>query len=266
MKAALLGSSDTDLSAEQGDNTDPEATQKRVAALIRALQDTHVSVVWNALRDLARMEQHALEAVPALQTVLEGHDPTSRLWARVALACITGDMDSYRQQILEDAAGSKVFAGMGLAAVVFLGNRLPEAMPFLLAELRSDNADRRWCAANALGRMGSTAEAAVPQLATLLADPDEKVRWYAAWAIGEIGTGNTTPAEQQAIADALGAALNDFDDDVRGYAALALARMGGHSAARYVSLFSEMQADPNPAIQRAADEALHSLIGSIHDN
>jgi HEAT repeat protein len=244
----------------------PEADTKRVEALVRALQETHVSVVWNAERDLARLGYHARAAIPALNTLLSGNDPTSRLWARVALACITGDMDGYRSGILHDitSENSAVYPGMGTAAAVFLGKKLPEAIPFLLSELKADNADRRWCAANALGRMGNLASDALPILASLLKDIDEKVRWYAAWAIGEIGACNTD-AEQE-IVDSLAAALNDFDDDVRGYAAIALGRFGGQRAANFVSKINEMRQDPNPAIRDAADLALRSLNGSLHDN
>ena len=236
--------------------------EKRVAALIRSLQDSQVSVVWNAARDLARLQQKATAAVPVLSAVLTGHDPTSRLWARVALVCITGEIEPYRNDILNAVNNSNVFAGMGAAAAGFLGDRLPESIPILIQELSAPSADRRWCAAGALAVMGSAASDAAQQLAALLADPDEKVRWYAAWALSEVGIGNADRAAEQAIVQALGTALNDFDEDVRGYAAKALGRIGGVTAARFVPHLTAMMQDPNPVLCSTAAEAVNSLNGS----
>ena len=257
-----MGSSEREPQRSNAENSNSEAVEKRVASLVRSLQDSQVSVVWNAARDLARLGHKAAAAIPVLNTVIAGHDPTSRLWARVALVCITGDIEPYRSDILHAVNSTNVFAGMGAAAAGFLGNRLPESIPILTQELSASNADRRWCAAGALAAMGTAASQAASQLAALLADSDEKVRWYAAWALSEVGIGNADRATEQAIVQALGSALNDFDDDVRGYAAKALGRIGGVTAARFLPHLTAMIQDPNPVLGSTAAEAVNSLNGS----
>ena len=77
------------------DLMDESVQAKRIERLIRALKDSQVSVVWNATRELARFEAAAGAALPALNEVLESSDHASRLWARYAIARITGDLPTH---------------------------------------------------------------------------------------------------------------------------------------------------------------------------
>ena len=199
-----------------------EQDAKRVALLIEALGDEKVSVRWNVIRELGRMGEGGRDAVPALTTLLADRDGTTALWARVALARITGDVDSHLPVLLDALhTKSRLFPGMAAAALGELGASAAPAVSALAAELKAPHADDRWSAAGALAALGKAAHPAVSALAdALIHDRDEKVRWYAAYALSEIGP------DSAVVAPELLYALNDVDDDVRGYAARALGRIG----------------------------------------
>jgi HEAT repeat protein len=225
--------------------------QNRIAVLITALEDPHVSVVWNATRDLAKLGPAASSALPALRIALKSHDPTSRLWARFAIAKITGDEASHLTEFIKALNNKKgIFPGMASAALAGFGRNARAAVPLLIAELAEENAEYRWSAAGALANIGPEAAEAVPTLIQTLEDQDEKVRWYAAWALGEIGS-----AAEPAVSALIGL-LDDIDDDVRGYAARSIAKIGGTNCARALPRLEAMAHDENPNLRSAAQEAI----------
>lgn len=216
-----------------------------------ALSDAHVSVRWNAIRELGRMGPAAADAIPALKNALEDHDGTTALWAACALAQIdvkqtdpppfdsissasnasasissdlmSSDSIPFYLSILQRGLQEKkrVFPGMAAAALAELGRDAALAVPILIVELTATHPDDRWSAAGALAAIGPDAHKAVTALIqTLRTDKDEKVRWYAAWALGQIGKASASAVP------ALIEALDDGDADVRGYAARALGCIG----------------------------------------
>src|SRR5579872_3500973 len=228
----------------------PEAIEQRIARLVEALQDQHVSAAWNAARELARLGAAAAAALPALEAALHGKDPTTALWARYALAQIRGDVEAqvpYFVAALEQKR--RIWAGMAATALSGFGPVAAAAVPALTADLTSPRTDDRWAAAWALGSIGPAATGAEPALRAALGDADEKVRWYAANALRQIG------ARAPETADALTMALDDIDDDVRSYAVLALAAMGPLSAEARERVRS-LAADDNPHLREIAEEAL----------
>ena len=61
-----------------------------------------------------------------------------------------------------------------------------------------DDADMRWVAVDALGKIGDPV--AVPALVQMLdTDTDDKVRRWAVWALGKIGDSSAIPALAQAM-------------------------------------------------------------------
>ena len=228
---------------------------KRLQVLIEALDDTHVAVVWNASRDLARLGTAAAAALPALSRAAMGHDPTSRLWARFAIAKITGDTEKYLPQLIADLKNKKLlFPGMVSAALAGFGSAAVSAVPLLIDELSEANPEYRWSAAGALANIGLGASEAVPALIRVLNDADEKVRWYAAWALGEIN-------DRRAVAPLI-ELLEDVDDDVRGYAARSIARIGGDDARAAIPGLESMLVDPNPNIAQTAAECIQKISAS----
>ncbi|MGC8959912.1 MAG: HEAT repeat domain-containing protein [Chloroflexia bacterium] len=126
-----------------------------------------------------------------------------------------------------------------------------EALADLLGRLESEQAGRRWEAAEGLGDLGDPR--AVPALVRALRDPHAFVRWAAAQAIGRIGGEEAVvlllpllqerdPLVRRSAADALGyldapavrqalrRALRDPDPTVRRNAVEAVARLGDREA------------------------------------
>jgi HEAT repeat protein len=221
----------------------------RVAMLTLALTDDQVSVRWNAAKDLAKIGPAASASLPALDNALSSDDSTTALWARHAIAKVTGSVENHLPLLIAGLYNPHIFPGMAAAALTGFGPSAARAVPALIAKLSDPHPDNRWSAACALASIGSAAEAAVPDLAASLSDSDEKVRWYSAWALGEIG-----PAAADAV-PALIERLNDFDDDVRGYSARALGKIGGASLPSLPSLRSLLQ-DENAAVREEAAAAI----------
>ncbi len=126
-----------------------------------------------------------------------------------------------------------------------------EALTDLLGRLESEQANRRWEAAEGLGELGDPR--AIPALVRALRDPHAFVRWAAAQAIGRIGgeeavalllplLQESDPLVRRSAADALGyldtpavrqalrRALRDPDPTVRRNAIEAVARLGDREA------------------------------------
>lgn len=227
--------------------------QDRVTLLANALVDTHVSVVWNAARDLARLGSLATAALPALETTLKSHDPTSRLWARFAIVKITGDLEPHLDVFLKALGDKKVvFPGMASAAIAGLGASASRAVPLLIEELKESNPEYRWSAAGALANIGPAAQAASGMLIQTLNDPDEKVRWYSAWALGMIGV-------REGIRPLIDA-LDDIDDDVRAYAIRSIGMLGGQEALAALPKLENLLEDDNPNIGALAQEAIGRIV------
>ncbi len=215
----------------------------RVRLLSLALTDDQVSVRWNAAKDLAKLGPAASGALPALEAALSSEDSTTALWARHAIAKITGEVERHLPLLIAGLYNPRIFPGMA------------RAVPALTEKLSDAHPDNRWSAACALASIGPSAAAAVPALSQCLRDQDEKVRWYAAWALGEVG-----PDSQPAV-PALIERLNDFDDDVRGYSARALGKIGKGATGALPALRALLQ-DDNAGVREEAAAAIE-LIGHV---
>jgi len=225
---------------------------RRIETLILALGDDHVSVRWNAARELARVGSGAVVALPVLNALLEDRDATSALWARYAIARISGDTQKHLSILIAALGDRRIWPGMAAFAIAGFGAEGRDAVAALTAELTAEHPDNRWSAAGALANIGPDARTAVPALIGALADADEKVRWYAAWALGSIG-----PDAALAVR-ALVDALDDVDEDVRGYAALALGRIGAPARIAIPRLQALLDVD-HTSVSNAMAEALQQL-------
>ena len=122
----------------------------------------------------------------------------------------------------------------------------------LIGSLEHLNSQIREIAAEALGDIGSSAQAAVPVLAAALEDESERVRFHAAEALG------TVSQQESTAISALSAALRDENERVRQEAALALARIGPHAEAA-VSALEAVFSDGNMYVRGDAVHALYRI-------
>ena len=225
----------------------------RIAMLAAALSDEKVSVGWNAAKELAKIGPDAAAALPALSEALRSHDATTALWARYAVAKITGETRKHVGAIIQALDDRRVYAGMAATALAGFGADAREAVPKLISMLGPRNRpDDRWSAAFALAEIGPHSRSAVPALAEALSDPDEKLRWYSAFALGEIGRDSVSAVP------ALIQALDDFDDDVRGYAARALGRIGP-AARQAIPHLEPLLSDENESVRNETESAILSI-------
>src|SRR5690242_2923155 len=119
-----------------------EDRERRVLKLVDALGDNHVSAAWNAARELAKMGTEARSAVPALERALSGADRTTALWARFALAQITGEATSHLPFFIQALADKRrIWAGMAATALSGFGVDAAPAVDALIPELNSPRTD-----------------------------------------------------------------------------------------------------------------------------
>lgn len=230
-------------------------TPSRVRILALALSDEKPSVRWNAAKSLAQMGPVAVSALTDLRIAMQSPEPGTALWARVAVAKITGDVSRHLPVLIAALTDKRHFPGMAPTAIGMLGPEAAPAVAALAVCLQDEHPDNRWAAALALSQIGPLAAEAVPALAHALSDLDEKVRWYAAIALGEIG-----PAAKGALHQ-LVRTLEGVDDDVRGSAAKALGRIGV-STSEVMEGLTELAGDVNPSVAEEARRSLVTLSGS----
>jgi HEAT repeat protein len=181
------------------------------------LEEDEPSMRAAAARVLAAMGPAAREAVAGLVSALEVPDPEVQIAACHALGQIGPD------------------ARAGVPALIGVLNRSGEA---------------RFRAAEALGLIRDAS--AVPALCGALADAQADMRWQAARALGRIGAGAVP------CASALLKALGDPNADVRLAAVRALPRLGLERG-RLEPELEKLRDDPSGDVRTEAGRALRSL-------
>jgi HEAT repeat protein len=119
----------------------------------------------------------------------------------------------------------------------------------LVQQLKSQEAEVRRSAADALGDIGAEARQAVPDLVTALKDPEAMIRTTTAYALGKMGT-----EAKQAVPDLI-AALKDSDAMVRISAADALGTIGEEAVPDLLLTLKDSDSD----VRRYAETALESI-------
>ena len=144
-----------------------------------------------------------------------------------------------------------------LLSPAFGQNSTPELTPQhidkLITALKDTDSDVRSYAADALGKMGSTAASFVPVIITLLKSKDSDIRSSAAYALARMHS-TAAPA-----VPALVVALTDKDSDVRYYAAYALLRIGS-AAAPAASALATALSDKDKYVRGLAADALDQMV------
>ena len=134
-----------------------KAAAAAVPALMRALDDEDGDVVIWAMHALGEIGPDARAAVPLLQAKLNDKDWNIRNLAKFAL-----------ERIGEDS------------------------VPAVVAQLRSENRDKRKEAANLLVDIGTKA---IPEMRKAIEDKDYRVRYWAAHILGEIDPNSSETLE-----------------------------------------------------------------------
>lgn len=168
----------------------PDALQ----ALLKLAQTDSLHVVRAAaVRALAEAGPRAKPARAELESLSNNASPGVRLWAKVAIAAVDGDVQSAAGAVRAALADPDLMMRIAAAECLLLLGPTPADLPPLMALLKEPVA--REAAVRAIGRLGAAAKEAVPPLAELLDDRDSRVRIAAAEALGQIGA----PAALSAI-------------------------------------------------------------------
>jgi HEAT repeat protein len=215
---------------EGADKDDPlgRALDPGLQFLARGLKDPNPRIRLATVEFLETLGDGAVSAVPALLEALEDCDRFVR-WA-----------------------AARTFGRMDLDE---LGPRRERIIVPAIARLLFDpDVDVCKTAAGTLQRFGPQAAAAVPSLARVTAQGDPEVRVAAMQALGALN-----PEDAVRAVRALLNALRNADADVRRTAAETLGRIGPLARDAIGPLRQALQ-DDNPAVRRAASDALLSIL------
>lgn len=133
-----------------------------------------------------------------------------------------------------------------------------DAIPALVALLKSNDVTVRWNAARTLGKIGPASVIALPELIADLKHEDPLVREHAAEAIGDIG-----PTAVEAVPD-LVAVLNDEVWKVRRDGVRSIGNMGP-VAKDALPAIQKLKQDPQKEVQEAAAKAERLVTDSDPD-
>lgn len=239
--------------------TRTEDSASVATALVEALDDLDERVRVAAARSLVRFGKYARVALGKLTEWLESDNADVRKAALAALAGMGADAKPALPAIVATATSPSIEDDKELAKFVSIVLRAigPDAVPALVAELKSEDAKMRARAARALGAMEAVAATAVPDLIELsksAVDSDGEAGFAALQAIGPVAyhmsveylvrtlRGDSfaerrkwaarafwdikAPDETSRALEALSMALLDEDDSVCRAAHGALARIG----------------------------------------
>ncbi|HZU37548.1 MAG TPA: HEAT repeat domain-containing protein, partial [Gemmataceae bacterium] len=214
-----------------------------VPALIKAVQARRVL----AAMALGAIGPAAKDAVPALRQALADKKTTTDL---------IGNADPALSRL---GITKPSLAGAAAAALEQIGPAAEPAIPELIATLKHPQADARYQAAHALGRLASDAPEVPPALARVMRDDKEDplIRAEAIEALGQLGK-----AALPSLIDGLKLRLADL----RAAAARNLGRIAPLPP-EAIKALAHVLADPEPAVRmasarvlsQAADQALPTI-------
>jgi lysophospholipase L1-like esterase len=226
-----------------------------LAALARALKHPREPIRREAARALGECapEEHAAAAA-ALFGALSDDRETVRAQAARSLSQLRLTADAVPPLVAALRSRDPYVSSFAAWTLGGLGPAAAAAVPALVEALEREEGFNRGGAAAALAKMGPAADAAVPALVQALSSPDGDRRWKAARTLGRIG-----PAAQAAV-PALAGALADDNEYVRTHAARALGRIGA-SHRDALEALERAALDGDEAVKKAARDALATLSG-----
>jgi HEAT repeat protein len=206
-----------------------------------------------AILALGEMGADGQVAVPRLIPLLKDSDPSIRKAASSALDQIgppaKADFLVVLQALKSPSSEMRLYAARTVANSGIGDVAPPEALPFLTAALKDNDAAVRKNVVSALGSLGPAARGAITDLLDKLKDSDADVRRNAAQAVTKIGV------EGKGSVPILIELLKDRNIETRRASALLLAKLGpdGKEAA---PALAEVLKDPDVLIRRLALEGL----------
>jgi len=242
------------------------AAQEAVQGLILLLQDKDNRLYGPAMDTLGAIGRNATAAVPLLMDFLSGDDQQLATTACLALLKILPPESDELQQaipILVAALKSQA-AEVRSQAVVGLGNAGKLALPALIKLVKDGFVDPQLAAqaAAALEIMGRAAQPAVSALVTALESKDEQVVVHAAGALGAIGRSgigrNEAGSGLEAAVPRLKRLLASPNPSIRAHVASSLGDIGPDAADAVTELTTAL-ADRDEEVRRESAEALGKI-------
>jgi HEAT repeat protein len=233
------------------------AASNAVPSLTELLEDhpSPISQV-SAIQSLGAIGPAAGPAAPSIVRVLAGTNAVDRVGCVVALGQIHAHAD-LAVPALTDLLSDRSLAQAAAEALAQFGPEAGPAIPALIAILEGNHANSSR-AATALGRIGPVAKQAVPLLLQGAAktNRDLEFRFQCIMALGRIH--QEPELVLPLLTNCITETRHDPDVRIRMFCAEALGEYGTN-AAPAVAILTELLADPNPNVHRAATNALERI-------
>jgi HEAT repeat protein/S1-C subfamily serine protease len=238
---------------EEQASTAPPEQQVDAQTHIRKLSDPDSRERLKAILALGEMGTDGQAAVPRLIPLLKDSDPSIRKAASGALDQIgppaKADFLVVLQALKSPSSETRLYAARTVANSGIGDVAPPDALPFLTAALKDNDAGVRKNVVSALGNLGPAARGAIADLLDKLKDSDAVVRRNAAQAVTRVGV------EGKGSVPILIELLKERNVETRRASAMLLAKLGpdGKEAA---PALAEALKDPDPLIRRSALDGL----------
>jgi len=234
--------------------------KKYLPVLIKTLDNPNQFARGFAASNLSELGPAAAPGIPGITKLLTDEGVNTRWAAAWALGEVADNSEKVVNALVktfEDRDTRPRTFG-----IISLAKLCKDAPLQLIAALKSENATVRWCAADALGRIGPGAKNAVPALVKQLQDPEARVRKMTALALGRIlSAASGNPADTTVI-DALSNALSDSDWHVRWAAAKGLGELGAE-ARDVLDALGKADKDVRREVVESAAEAIQRIKGDV---
>ena len=251
-----------------------------VPQLVAQLKDERFVVRWYALFALGRIGPGAADAVPAILEAMQDpktmQDPQNHRYllhiAAQALGRIGPEAAGAEATLRGELKSSDLTYRVKAAVALWQISRHPDALPVVLAVLRTGQGDEAFQAAMGLLEFGADAQTAIPDLVAALASADPDVRRAAVKVLGSLGTDVVLPIctaleanrgiDHQAAADALGLVLADVRTTIFYNPATSQERFLEIAAPLHrqvVPVLGRLLSDPQPEVRTSAARAWLAL-------
>jgi len=220
------------------------------SGLIAQLKEADPKARTAALQILAQFGVRAKDAVPSVIAALKDTDRGVSFIAVGTLGAIGGESADARNALIGLLKSTDGYlqaqSAQALLAMTYSGKPPVEAIPALVAALRSGNRDPTTNAANALGRMGPDA---VPALIAASKETNPELRKLAIFALG------FSASKSNEALNAIMAAMKDPDPGMRSQAAYSI-QTGNVRLKSVVAPLATLVADPDGDVRYGAVESL----------